>query len=1135
MRTSRAVAWSATVVLGGLLALAPGASARTLIGTGGEVRSVASDDGTVHLVYRSRSGTDELVRYCRVAPGTETCAQSTTFDLNDAGRLEADVVRDPGTGKVHVLLDVIYFGGQTRAPGYPTNGLYDLISTQPDAAGATFATPKRVAPNNENSWEGAVHGPGAFEVSSLSAISGLKLAIGTTDGSGSATLDMNTGSQLPGVLYDSDVVLGEGRVPLVGGHGDGGYRWRAHKGDGSTVRDIANWRPGKLLPGSFDGTAHLAGNGIAPPVLVYREQVGGTDWRAVVRRYDAAGDAFGAPTTLNDDDNTLRLRPFLDGASNVHALFTSNSPAYRGSATTALVYTASATGETWPRTGIVLDTDTSTDDPTFAAGTDGRGLAAWSRPAGNGSSVDDEVYATRLGGPGVGFPADPPPAATPGPGATPTPVPADPACVKTVTLGVAKVLSSGCFKAGSGATLTTTQPFLLNGLTVDPKGVAVTVDSGKRTLKTAAATTVRLGTITLAKGAVTWTFPASGTFTFPAPFDLDKAGYGASLLGLKVTGDATLSLTDGKSVLKAYLQLPVPFSDTSAAVDFRGDNQAGLHLDQLDAKVGPSVTMGLGFKNMTLSYTSDPPTWTGHVEWKPPVPGLDAIGAFDGDVTIVDGAISRIHVGVQFPTPGRILYPPLVYLRYGGFELQLKPDLAFTGEVIAGAGPVVGEYQTVMIGRPFDDKGTVRLSLGSPLTVAAKGPVYVLGFKLGQGYFTYTYPGDVAFGANAKIGDCSVAGAQVSFDGYVHVAKDFAFNAAGAGSACVGGTDILQAEAVVSSKGIAACGSVGVEPFVISGGAGHFWGSDDVESMWGFCDVQAYKVGPPPGSSLRQADGTQRFVVTSGLRQLNVVATGATGVPAFTLTGPDGRTVTTPATGGSRGEGFLTAGDPRARTQGVSLARPAAGTWTLTPSAGSPAVAKLETFRDAPAVRVGGSVRRARRGRTLRYAVRPIPGQVVTFYESGDGVLHRIGTAKGATGTLRFTPVAGRGGTRTVTAIVEQGGLPRDRVTLGRFTVPRPARPATPRRLRASRTAATLTVRWSPGARARRQTVRVALSDGRRLVYDRGPRVRTLRIGGLRAAVTGRVSVQGVRADGAPGRRASTTVRAYRRPGKPRR
>jgi hypothetical protein len=1109
-----------------LLVLPAVAPAKTLVGTGGAPQAVAGPDGTAHVLWQDDSGGAPVARYCRVAPGTESCAATQSWSGAGTLGFDADVVRAPGTGVVHVLVSIWQSGA---APFNQGAGIYDIASLAPDAADDQWAAPKRITTGNNattgvgNSHQGTIYGPGALQIGWLSTIGtpGARLTFGSTT---SPPISESAVDNLVPSSYEAAVGLVDAATPLVVARdaNTGELKWRVYGGSGP-VATAANWKPQGVLPASATGSdIDLASNGVAAPSLITGQQVAGTDWRVTLRRFDNAGNAFTAPVTVSEDDQAHNPRVFMDSGSNVSALFLSNTKRYAGDSSTGLVYTSSATGEAWPKYGITLDQGTSNTTPALAAGADGAGVAVWTRDARTGSGQDDDVYLGRVGGPGSAFPADPPSTQPPGT----QPPPPDPSCVKAPVLGVAKLLATGCFKKTSGSQLTTSAPFLVNGVTVDPKGKAVTVDTAKRTLEaTGTATTLTMGPIKVGKGAVSWTFPASGTWTKPGgAIDLDAAGYGAELLGLKLTGDATLTLkADGSSILHGFLRLPSPFTGVTAEMDFKADNFSGLRLDGLKSHV---QVLGYGFHDLDLSYTSDPARWTGELHFSPS--GTEGSGVDLGArIIITNGTLDELSIDAKFPAPGRELYPPLVYLRYAGLDLKVDP-LMLTGKVVVAGGPSPGE-PLIAVGHPYDDFGTLKLRLSSPFSLRADGPVYVLGYKLGSGYFDYTFPGDVSFGTQAAIGTCgsSVAAVEAKVDGFVSVGSGFKMNAKGTGKVCLGDASV-GATAVISSKGMAACATFGVKPLAVSAGAGLYWGDVIPDFMPLLCDTKPYEVAQGASAAQATPGGGRPVKVGAGLKQLTVVATGDAGAPQATLVAPDGTRYPGTASGVTQtGTGWAVS-EPDAKRVSFLIPKPAPGSWTLETADGSPAIATVQVARDAPPIKVTGRVTKTAKrglGRTLAWKVADrATGQAVTLYEQGAGVLRKLAVAQGTAGRVRWTPKTLRGGKRAVVAVVERDGLAVREVKLGSFTVPPPPRPGVARKLRAVHRGGALVLTWVPGANAASQELRVTLGNGIGKIFTLKRSAKTLRVPGVAADVTGTVTVTAVRADGARGKTASAKV-----------
>jgi hypothetical protein len=103
-----------------------------------------------------------------------------------------------------------------------------------------------------------------------------------------------------------------------------------------------------------------------------------------------------------------------------------------------------------------------------------------------------------------------------------------------------------------------------------------------------------------------------------------------------------------------------------------------------------------------------------------------------------------------------------------------------------------------------------------------------------------------------------------------------------------------------------------------------------------------------------------------------------------------------------------------------------------------------------------------------------------------------IGAARGAHGTLRFTPVAGPAGLRTIVAIVSENGVPNERVVIARYHAPGPVTPGRVHGLKVLHRGRTFRISFGSAAGATRYSLRVTASDGRHLLKLVGARRHSL-------------------------------------------
>ena len=238
----------------------------------------------------------------------------------------------------------------------------------------------------------------------------------------------------------------------------------------------------------------------------------------------------------------------------------------------------------------------------------------------------------------------------------------------------------------------------------------------------------------------------------------------------------------------------------------------------------------------------------------------------------------------------------------------------------------------------------------------------------------------------------------------------------------------IKSNAVASNTGMAACGTIGF----FTGGFGYTYATRALTVMGPFvCDVGAWRAT----ASVAQAGGARTLRLGAGNTVLRL--TGRDAAPVAILRGPGGRIVTVPAAGepGIATHDAVVIRDPAVRTTYVAL-RDAKGTWTVEPQPGS-AIAGIDgaAIEPPPAVTAKVSGRGAKRA--LRWSVSGTrPGQKVSFVELGKATTHALGTVGGRRGTLRFAPGAGPAGARRIVATVEQGGLPRKRSVVARYSAP---------------------------------------------------------------------------------------------------
>ena len=459
----------------------------------------------------------------------------------------------------------------------------------------------------------------------------------------------------------------------------------------------------------------------------------------------------------------------------------------------------------------------------------------------------------------------------------------------------------------------------------------------------------------------------------------------------------------------------------------------------------------------------------------------------------------------MFPSPGLAL-GPFVYLDSIEFEVSTNPT-KLVGGVTLSAGPeILGQAAAQVNGRlsyTFPNPP-------NPAVLRAEGSVSIVEIALANAFLEYRSTGAIAFAGHVGL-ELYVASLEAGIGGWLSGAS---FDVEGNADVCVFGFACAHGTVVVSSVGWAGCAGVEVLKQEISVGIGDHWGQFPPEIMTSSCDIGPYKA---QAARARSAGTAQTVAIPGGERAAVLALVGSTAPPQVTITGPRGEVLTTPASGSVRASSYILFGNARTRTTYVLIARPAPGAWTIALNPGSSPLAQIRQASALPPVSVKARVSGRGLARALSYSLRSIAGQRVVFAEEGHGAARVLGIARGAHGRLRFVPANGPGGRRKIIAIVEQSGLPRKQLTLTSYVAPPPARPSRPAQLQASWRGATLTLSWSPARLAVRSLVRVALRDGRRLLFDVLGHRHSLAVAGVLAGDRASITVTGVRADDTPG------------------
>ncbi|HEY1688428.1 MAG TPA: PKD domain-containing protein [Solirubrobacteraceae bacterium] len=261
----------------------------------------------------------------------------------------------------------------------------------------------------------------------------------------------------------------------------------------------------------------------------------------------------------------------------------------------------------------------------------------------------------------------------------------------------------------------------------------------------------------------------------------------------------------------------------------------------------------------------------------------------------------------------------------------------------------------------------------------------------------------------------------------------------------------------------------------------------------GFVKFEALQPGPLGAHRLTaspwahaSATGAETISVPSGQYGDELLIEARSGTPIVTLTSPNGKhsftTPTTPSTADGLDGQFIAAVAPNPHQVIVLLEHPEGGRWQIEPTAGGPAIAKVQGATDVPPASIHARVRhRHGHGLALSYRIANfVQGMKVQFVERGRDSTQVIGTASKPNGTFAFSPQEGLSRPRRLYAdIFGATGSAKRPMLVGHFRAPAAQRGGRVRGLRLVRHGSTALLSWrtTPGAQGYKVTVEG--SDGR--------------------------------------------------------
>jgi hypothetical protein len=572
--------------------------------------------------------------------------------------------------------------------------------------------------------------------------------------------------------------------------------------------------------------------------------------------------------------------------------------------------------------------------------------------------------------------------------------------------------------------------------------------------------------------------------TLPATTSKDEDGIilhppgGTALLSLKLADEAEVRFPkDGEATVAMSVHLPPQMPGAGGDVTLRSTETDGIILDHLKIEVQTGLLSDyLKLADLSVEYDRADQQWTGHAELGlPGIKGKEldleveiviANGRFKSIYGAVDGLEIELGEGVM-----------LQRIRAG---VGVDP-LDLQGGIGLSAGPKIAGEEI------FSVDGDVRLTFPStryPFAVfqVAGNTKMLNDIELTKGVFRFATNGffEARGGISRQVG---LGYFDADIGGWFTFNKVNMTGNAEAGIKFLGDRiKLAEAHAVLSTKGIAACGEIPV--IKVGGGIGYLWSGKT--TVFHGCDLGPYSEarpeGIPDGFEVRAAAArAPALKLPGGLRSADIAVHGRGAPPKVRIVDRHGRTVVD-ATAEVLTKKMMVIQDVDNATTQVIWKAPPKGKYVVMPAEGSAAITKVEHAEDAGPQRVRATVSGTGARRTLHWTVKPRlqRGQQLALGEAMalDGAGSEVISTTKSSGTMAFAPEEGSGERRIVTATVLTDGLGRPSTVAGHFTAPRTSRPARPRAVALKRHGRTVTLSWAAATPAPAGGWRVALEAG---------------------------------------------------------
>jgi hypothetical protein len=541
---------------------------------------------------------------------------------------------------------------------------------------------------------------------------------------------------------------------------------------------------------------------------------------------------------------------------------------------------------------------------------------------------------------------------------------------------------------------------------------------------------------------------------------------------LPLTGTVRVNILSADSATVAvHVELPDVLSDglghgVTGDTKLTIDNVKGLQLDFLHVSVPSLAQLGLArLKNLDFTYQRSNELFDG----KGTIDLGDVIyGVINAELVFENGAFNHAHVdytanvGSGYPLGGP------TFLTFLGVDLTLHPT-TFAGSSNISIGPAITTNGCGALGA----KGTAKLVIDDPVTLDLQGNTQIACADFGYSEnFHADSNGNVGYGVgeNYTIPDFGSVSGNLYGQAYADLKRNvYHFQIDGKVQAqfgvkecadIVGCVDLgfnAGATATFSDIGAGVCAHIGVnfpDPVgtqtldvgagidnlqqivtqsIASGGA-----LTEAALLQNFriltsgCDLSRWRTLAPPAGTRQIAP--YGFSVASGRKTTVIGLQGSGDAPRPVLTGPGGVQVDASAAP----DGISVQGDALVVRQAssdqtlVEIPDAVAGRWTVS----APGLTKAQTAVPIAPPRIITRVTGRGTRRLLHYRVAPHLGAPVTFLEGVDGGAHMIGTARTASGTLRFTPAGGSRKRRTIIARLVTNGIPQPGRVVGHYRPP---------------------------------------------------------------------------------------------------